>query len=182
MTAWLGVALAMLITRPPPRTCGSPAVARERLAQVRQRFQPGMTFNEVCDKIQPPALVKEYWGSPPRGEMGPWILSGRDGSRAATEAIDCDFDSADRLVSCKNVLDLTEIQEIRLGAYEGLSTGQAVADVVAQLCQPGVRSDKDGTTVFEYWVLRPLAKFNKTCPVYLSFRDGRLVDKQMVCR
>jgi len=100
----------------------------------------------------------------------------------ATEAIDCDFDSADRLVSCKTVSDLTEIQEIELDAYEALSTGQAVADVVAQLCQPGVRSDEDGTPVFEYWVLRPLATFNKTCPVYLSFRDGRLVEKQMVCR
>jgi hypothetical protein len=181
MTAAVVVVLALLSQQPASR-CGAADVALERLAELRGRFKPGMTFGEVCQQIQPPAVVAEYWGSPPRERMGPWILSGRDGDRVATETILCDFDAADQLVRCSTMDPPWQVQLLTVSAYEAVAVGDEISAVVSRLCAPGSKREEGATTTFEYWVEQPLAKVHKSCPAYLSFRDGRLRKKEMVCR
>jgi hypothetical protein len=176
------VAVLALLAQPPAPTCGSADVARARLVELRGRFKPDMTFREVCERIQPPAVVAKYWGSPPRQQMGPWILSRRDGNRAVTETILCNFNVADRLVSCATMDPPWETQWIKRDAYEAVGVGDSVSDVVARLCKPGVTRRDGAIAVFEYWVEQPAAQVHEACAAYLSFRNGRLRDRRLVCR
>ncbi len=181
MSAVLVAVLALLGQAAAPK-CGSADVARERLVELRGRSGPDMTFREVCERVQPPAVIAKYWGSPPRQQMGPWILSARDGNRAVTETILCDFDAADHLVRCTTMDPPWETQWIKRDAYEAVGVGDSVSDVVARLCEPGGRRQDGGIAVFEYWVEQPAAQLHKGCPAYLSFRNGRLRNKRLACR
>ena len=163
--------------------CGSGELARSRRAEMRERVKPGMSFEEVCRQIGPPDVAPEYWGEPPRKDMGPWLLTGRDGRRVAVEILVCDFDDRDRLVGCRDWREPEEIQEIELTSYSQVEEGQPTEMVIEALCQPGTRRPRSrGGEVFEYRVHRPNAQHNQWCPAYFSFADGHLVEKWMVCR
>lgn len=157
--------------------------ARARADEKVARFVPGMTFEAVRTQIQPPSVIEDYWGSPPRTDMGPYIVDGRDGRRVSVRVLTCDFDNQDRLTACRDWSEPTSLQEITEPEYEVIANGQTIEEVVARLCQPGAkRSLKGGEWAFEYWVLRPEATVNKSCPAFLTFRKGRLVKKTMECR
>jgi hypothetical protein len=162
--------------------CGSSVVARARADQKVARFLPGMTFDAVRTEIQPPSVIEEYWGAPPRKDMGPYIVSGRDGRRVAVRVLTCDFDDKDRLSVCRDWSEPTTLQEITETEYETIVKGQSADSLVAKLCEPGAkRRSKGGGSVFEYWVVRPEAKVHKSCPAYFTFRKSRLVQKEMQC-
>jgi len=174
---------ALAVVAPTAVDCGSLEVARARADQQVARFIPGMTFDAIRAEIQPPDVIEEYWGTPPRKDMGPYIVAGRDGRRVAVRILTCDFDLQDRLTACRDWYPPTSIQEITEPEYESIRNGQTTADVVARLCEPGTKRRTDsGAWVFEYWVLRPDAKFNKSCPGTFTFRKDRLRDKTMMCR
>jgi hypothetical protein len=164
------------------RPCGSRELAQDRLQAVLRHFTPGVSFKELCEQVQPPADLPEYWGAPPREGLL-WILSGRDGSRVATHTLVCAFDAEDHLVLCTEALEPQEIQEVEVSSFEDLEIGASPDLVVSRLCEPGTRhTSSDGETVFEYLVHRPKAVFNQWCPGYIAFRARALTEKTLTCK
>jgi hypothetical protein len=173
------LSLAMLVAVD-ASACGSSEVARSRLAAKVALFQSGMTAKAVTTAVGLPAAG---WSKSPGKDEGPWILVGRDGRRVATVSLDCDFNRSGRLVGCRSVVEQWEQQQISEAVYESVKQGDSLDAVVGQLCEPGARRTRDdGLVVLDYWVLHPKARYNKDCPAYLGFRDGRLTSKEEQCR